>query len=546
MKYISFLLLIIGLLPVKKYAQNPDAIIPIPTNVTLGSGYFTFSEKTIISLPDNKSFIHVGIFFSDEMGQFFVNPPELRIDKADINFIWVKDSVLGNEGYRIHVSDEVINIESNNSRGAFYATRTLMQLIYDQLDGSDSVKKSFRIPIMTIEDMPRFRYRGMHLDVCRHFMPVEFVKKYLDLMALHKQNHFHWHLTEDQGWRIEIKKYPLLTSIGSIREESMIGQYKDRTYDGQPHGGYYTQEDIKEIVKYASDRYITVIPEIEMPGHSSAALAAYPQYGNNPDKIYKVVTKWGVFEDIFMPKEETFDFLKDILLEVMQLFPGQYIHIGGDEAPKKQWLESRFVQNLMIEKGFEHIDEVQSYFIKRIDTFVTDKGRKIIGWDEILEGGLSPGATVMSWRGTEGGLAAANMGHDVIMSPNSHCYLDYYQADMETEPIAFPVFLPIEKVYSFDPIPDHLPKDKHHHILGVQGNVWTEYLRHYRNVEYMAFPRALAIAELGWSDKKHQDFTSFLKRVEVHKKRLDLLDVNYFGSPINDNFEYQWRKKTAE
>ncbi len=546
MKYLPLLLLIIGLTSTKNYAQNPDAIIPVPSSMNIKEGFYTFSEKSIISLPDDKSFIHVGIFFSDELGNFFKNSPKLRIKKADINFIWVNDEDLGNEGYRMDVSKNGVTIESNNARGAFYATRTLMQLIYDQINSSQKTYGSFRIPRMSIEDSPRFEYRGMHLDVCRHFMPVEFVKKYLDLMAFHKQNHFHWHLTEDQGWRIEIKKYPLLTEIGSNRTESMIGQYKDKTYDGQPHGGFYTQEEIKEIVRYASDRYITVIPEIEMPGHSTAALAAYPQYGNNPDKIYKVATKWGVFEDIYMPTEATFDFLKDVLLEVMQLFPGQYIHIGGDEVPKRQWLESRFVQNLMEEKGFEHIDEVQSYFIKRIDTFVTDKGRKIIGWDEILEGGLSANATVMSWRGTEGGMAAANMGHNVIMSPNSNCYLDHYQSDIETHPIAFPSFLPLEKVYAFDPIPDKLPEEKHSHILGIQGNVWTEYLRHYRNVEYMAFPRALAIAELGWSDKNNLDFSSFLNRLEVHKKRLDILDVNYFGSPINDKFEYQWRKTTGQ
>lgn len=542
MKYLLLILSAISMITVSSYAQNPEAIIPVPSSIIVDQGFYELSDESVISIPDDKSFIHVGIFFSDEIGALLKNSPKLRIDKANINFIWVKDDALGNEGYRLKVKKDEISIESNNARGAFYATRTLMQLIYDQMDSPDKTYKSFRIPIMSVEDSPRFRYRGMHLDVCRHFMPVEFIKKYLDLMALHKQNYFHWHLTEDQGWRIEIKKYPLLTEIGSKRAESMIGQYKDKIYDGQPYGGFYTQEDIKEIVRYASDRYITVIPEIEMPGHSTAALAAYPQLGNNPDKIYKVATKWGVFEDIYMPREETFDFLKDVLLEVMQIFPGQYIHIGGDEVPKKQWLESRFVQNLMMENGFTHIDEVQSYFIKRIDTFVSNKGKKIIGWDEILEGGLSSNATVMSWRGTDGGIAAANMGHDVIMAPNSNCYLDHYQSDMKTQPIAFPAFLPLEKVYSFDPIPEQLPIDKHHHILGIQGNVWTEYMRHHRYVEYMVFPRAVAIAEIGWSDKKNLNYNSFLKRLEQHKKRLDLLDVNYFGAPVNDQFEYQWPK----
>ena len=387
------------------------------------------------------------------------------------------------------------------------------------------------------------------LDVGRHYMPVDFIKKFIDLLALHKMNTFHWHLTEDQGWRIEIKKYPLLTKIGSIRKQSMVGRYGDNKYDGKPYGGFYTQDEVRDVVKYAQSKYVTVIPEIEMPGHSAGVLAAYPQFGSNPDKIVDVVPKWGVMDDVLFPREETFTFLEDVLTEVMDLFPSQYIHIGGDECPKTQWKQSRFCQNLMKEKGLKDEHELQSYFIQRIDKFVTSKGRRIIGWDEILEGGLSPNATVMSWRGVAGGIAAARQNHDVIMTPTTYCYLDYYQVDKSmqpTVPIAIGGYLPLEKVYSFDPsVTDSLTAAQAKHVLGVQANLWTEYVLTPEYAEYMLFPRLIAVAETGWTPQVDRNFEDFKKRLEVHNKRLDYLKVNYYGAPINGDFPYQMPKETA-
>jgi len=365
------------------------------------------------------------------------------------------------------------------------------------------------------------------LDAGRHFYTVDFIKRYIDLMAVYKLNTFHWHLTEDQGWRIEIKKYPLLTSISSIRKESMVGAYKDMKFDKTPYGGFYTQEDIKEVVAYASKKFVTIIPEIEMPGHSQALLAAYPQLGCNPDKIYEVATKWGVSEDVLCPREETFTFMQDVLTEVMALFPGQYIHIGGDECPKKQWKESRFCQDLIKKLKLKDEHELQSYFIGRIDKFITAKGKKMLGWDEILEGGLSPNAMVMSWRGTAGGIEAAKLNHDVVMSPNDFLYLDYYQADPKTQPLAIGGNLTLSKCYSFEPDLPELTEAEAKHIVGVQANLWTEYIGTPAYAEYMTFPRALALAEIGWSPKRPKNYTAFSNRVKKHLPVMDALKINY-------------------
>jgi hexosaminidase len=334
-------------------------------------------------------------------------------------------------------------------------------------------------------------------------------------------------LTEDQGWRIEIKKYPLLTSISSVRKESMLGHYRDQKYDGKPHGGFYTQEQIKEVVAYATSKYINVIPEIEMPGHSTAVLAAYPQLGSNGDKILQVKTKWGVAEDVLFPREETFTFLEDVLTEVMALFPGQYIHIGGDECPKTQWKESRFCQDLIKKLGLKDEHELQSYFIRRIDKFVTSKGKKLLGWDEILEGGLSPNAMVMSWRGTKGGIEAAKQNHDVVMSPNSYFYIDYYQADPKTEPVAIGGFLPLSKCYSFEPDLPELTSEEAKHVVGIQANLWTEYVSNLPYAEYMTYPRALALSEVSWSPKGSKNYEDFKKRLKGHMPSMDALKINY-------------------
>ena len=361
-------------------------------------------------------------------------------------------------------------------------------------------------------------------------MPVSFIKKYLDLMAMHKLNTFHWHLTDDQGWRIEIKRYPNLTKIGSKRKETLVGHYNQNypmQFDGQPHEGYYTQAEVREIVKYAQERHITVIPEIELPGHALAALASYPNLGGDPDKKYEVATKWGVFEDVFIPTEQTFQVLQNILAEVMVLFPAKYIHIGGDECPKEAWKKNEYCQNLIKRLKLEDEEGLQSYFIKRIEKFVNSKGRTIIGWDEILEGGLAPKATVMSWRGVQGGIAAAKQKHNVIMTPNEFMYFDHYQGDPNSEPLAIGGYLPLEKVYSYEPVPSELSAEEEKYILGAQANVWTEYMATPDHVEYMVFPRAVALAELTWMPKGPRNFEDFSYRLKNHLKRLDYLEVNY-------------------
>ena len=368
-----------------------------------------------------------------------------------------------------------------------------------------------------INDYPRFSWRGMHLDVGRHMFSVEFIKKYLDLMAMFKMNVFHWHLTEDQGWRIEIIKYPKLTEISAFRTE----------HDGTVYGGFYTQDDIREIVAYAAERQITIVPEIEMPGHCMATLAAYPELSCTGGP-FEVPSVWGVKKDVYCAgKEETFEFLENVLLEVMDLFPGEYIHIGGDEVPKDRWEKCSKCQARMRKEGLADEHELQSYFIKRMETFLNEHGRKLIGWDEILEGGLAPEATVMSWRGEKGGIEAAEMGHEVVMTPNSHCYFDHYQADPSTQPKAIGGLTTLYDVYHYQPLPDELNEIEKELILGAQGNVWTEYIKTPEQVEYMALPRMIALAEVDWSPERRINWIRFIRKIKAQFKRLDVMDVKY-------------------
>jgi hexosaminidase len=438
-------------------------------------------------------------------------------------------SRLGDEGYQLIVWPKKVTISAYKEAGLFYGFQTLRQLLPPEIFREAKVEDlAWTIPAVSIEDYPRFEWRGMHLDVCRHFMPKEFIKKYIDLLALHKMNRFHWHLTEDQGWRIEIKKYPKLTEVGAWRKETLVGHYRDKPhkFDGKRHGGFYSQEDVREIVAYAAARHITVIPEIEMPGHAQAAIAAYPELGNT-DKQLPVMTIWGVNPNIFNANEETIIFLQNVLEEVLELFPSEFIHIGGDEAPKKQWEGSPDAQARIKKLGLKDEHELQSYFIKRMDTFLTEKGRRLIGWDEILEGGLAPGATVMSWRGEKGGITAAKAGHDVVMAPTTYTYFDYYQADAKNEPLAIGGHLPLRNVYNYNPIPPSLNPEEAKHILGAQGQVWTEYIPTPKKAEYMAFPRACALSEVVWTKQEQKDYKDFLERMSGHTKRLDILDVNY-------------------
>jgi len=382
-----------------------------------------------------------------------------------------------------------------------------------------------------VEDSPRFAWRGMHLDASRHFMPREFVKKFIDLLALHKMNSFHWHLTDDQGWRIEIKKYPRLTQVGGWRKQTLVGQSQSdstkRVFDGQRHGGFYTQDDVREIVAYAASRFINVVPEIEMPGHAQAAIAAYPELGNTGQQL-DPWDMWGVSEHILNPEDKTVAFMQDVLAEVLTLFPSRFIHVGGDEAVKNEWKASPRVQERIRELGLKDEHELQSWFIRQMDTYLTHHGRRLIGWDEILEGGLAPNATVMSWRGTAGGLAAARQDHDVVMAPSNKVYFDYYQSlDKATEPLAIGGFNPLDSVYAYDPVPPELEPRFAKHILGAQGQLWAEYLTDTKHVEYMAFPRVSALAETVWTPKDRKDYTDFSARLPLHLQRLDILDVNY-------------------
>ncbi len=437
--------------------------------------------------------------------------------------------------YSLDVGTQTIHLLAHDGIGLFYAFQSLRQLLPPEIEHRSYTmvprNVTWTIAATRIEDAPRFGYRGMHLDVGRHFRSVEFVKQYIDLLAMHKFNSFHWHLTEDQGWRIEIRQYPKLTEIGAWRDSTLIGNYGSGRYDNVRYGGFYTQEEIREVVAYAADRYVTIIPEIELPGHASAALAAYPEFGCGMGP-YHVQSTWGIFKEIFCPTEETFTFLENVLTEVMELFPSTYIHIGGDEALKDHWKSSDIAQAVIQREGLKDEHELQSYFIRRIEQFLSANGRKLIGWDEILEGGLAPGSTVMSWRGVEGGVAAARLNHDAIMTPTSHAYFDYYQADRATEPIAIGGFLPLQKVYGYEPIPDGLEPELHHHILGAQGNVWTEYMKTDEKVLYMAFPRAIAMAEVGWSAVDRRDWDDFLSRLKDHKHRMDVMGIRM--GPIPD------------
>ncbi len=441
----------------------------------------------------------------------------------DINLLEFNESInaeLKDNSYQLTILNKEGSIVAADSIGLIYAHQTLRQL--------KDYCRNGKVPELRISDHPSFRYRGMHLDVARHMYDVADVKKYIDLLAYYKFNYFHWHLTEDQGWRIEIKKYPKLQSIAAFRDSTLIGHYSDmpHQFDGKKYGGYYTQEEVKEIVKHAQSKGITVIPEIEMPGHSLAALAAYPELGCE-DIEYHTATKWGVFPEIYCPTEKTFSFLEDVIDEVVSLFPSKYIHIGGDEAPKDAWKKSKFCQELISSKNLKDEHGLQSYFIGRMEKYINGKGKQIIGWDEILEGGLAENATVMSWRGVEGGIEAAKAGHDVIMTPTSNCYFDYYQSVDDNEPLAIGGYLPMRKVYEWNPIPDNLEKDKHKFILGGQGNVWTEYMPTFDQVEYMAYSRLIALSETLWRGGSNKlEYSDFLERYIDHVKHWESEGVN--------------------
>ncbi|KPL13673.1 MAG: beta-N-acetylglucosaminidase [Bacteroides sp. SM23_62] len=508
------------------------SILPKPVHIKVNSGLFEITK-------DTKILVDPEIGSLGEMLSTMLSPSMgFALDVSDGNP--VRNSIrlsvnpsledLGEEGYRLTADKNRVLIEAPAGAGVFYGMQTLRQLLPAEVFG-DAASEDVRwtIPCVEIKDYPRFKWRGMHLDVCRHFMPVEFVKKYIDLIAIQKMNRFHWHLTEDQGWRIDIRRYPKLAEISAWRDETLVGHYNDepRKFDGQPHGGFYTHEEIREVVAYANGRYVTIVPEIEMPGHSQAALAAYPEISCTGGP-FKVSTIWGIRKEVYCAgNEKTFEFLENVLREVLELFPGEYIHVGGDECPKDRWEECQKCQDRIRQEGLQDEHELQSYFIKRMEKFLHDNNRRLIGWDEILEGGLAPNAAVMSWRGEAGGIAAARLGHDVVMAPYSHTYFDYYQADPQKEPLAIGGLLPIDTVYAYDPVPAELDEQQQQHILGVQGQVWTEYIPTPEKVEYMAFPRACALAETAWTPADQKDYETFTAALLQHLKRLDFLNVNY-------------------
>lgn len=499
------------------------SIIPKPVSLTTHPGHFTITESTNLTFDsNNKGLAQIAKFIKDDLKKYY--QVDLATNHGSKNAVRLQidpSLELGNEGYSLKVNAEGILISAPAPNGIFYGLQTLKQLL------PANPSNELSVPYLEIEDHPRFKWRGMMLDVGRHFYPVFYIKKLLDNMAMFKLNTFHWHLTEDQGWRIEIKKYPKLTEISSWRNQTVVGHNTDK-YDGVEYGGFYTQDQIREIVKYAADRYITIVPEIEMPGHSTAALAAYPELGCTGGP-YEVATRWGVFKDVYCAgKEQTFKFLEDVLDEVCDLFPSKYIHIGGDECPKDAWEQCPDCQQRMKDEGLKNEQELQSYFVKRIEKYLISKGKKMIGWDEILEGGVAPEATVMSWRGVKGGIEAAKLNHDVVMTPTTNCYFDFYQSkDKESEPLAQGGYLPMEKVYDYEPIPAELNKQEAQHILGAQANVWTEYITNIPHLEYMIFPRLCALSEVVWSTKGSKDFADFQSRMESTYPLLKFYNINY-------------------
>lgn len=523
-------------------------VIPLPkqTELTQGDPFILNSSTTIIYPKENPDMERIAAFLSDYIK--FSTGKSLAISdvEKDKNCIVLQADLSrsNKDAYSLNVTTDKITINGASPAAVFYGVQTLRKSIHADSDGKD-----VEFPTVNIEDYPRFGYRGMHLDVGRHMFPVEFIKEYIDILALHNMNKFHWHLTDDQGWRIEIKKYPELIEKGSMRKHTVIGRNSGE-YDGKPYGGHYTQEEAKEIVTYAKDRFITIIPEIDLPGHMVAALTAFPDLGCTGGP-YEVLGEWGVFEDVLCAgNDDVYTFLENVLSEIIEIFPSEYIHIGGDECPKVRWKECPKCQakikelGLKADKNHSAEDRLQSYVISYAEKFLNGKGRKIIGWDEILEGGLAPNATVMSWRSVEGAVAAAKQGNDAILTPTSHFYFDYYQTtDVENVPFSIGGYIPLDKVYSFNPIPAGLNEEEAKHIIGVQANLWTEYIPDSKQVEYMIMPRIDALSEVQWSLTEQKDYDSFLQRLFNMMKLYNKKGYNYsksvfdIQSKVNSNSE---------
>ncbi|WP_207234183.1 beta-N-acetylhexosaminidase [Pseudobacter ginsenosidimutans] len=511
-------------------AQSPEpGVIPMPENMMVKDGYFTIGPNTLLLYTDEPSKKKASLFASfilKNYGIALVQEKTSRNNvKNSIYFSHERGRSNKDESYTLSIDPAAI-VVAGNETGLFYGVQTMMQLVHNN-------NGNIRLKCAEINDKPRYSYRGIMQDVGYHIYPVSFIKSQIEMLAKYKMNVYHWHLTEDHGWRIEIKKYPKLTSVGAYRAGSQVSHYVDSLsgIDHIPYGGFYTQDEIRDIVAFAKERHVTIIPEIELPGHSLAALASYPQLacGDNPGP-FKVAEHWGIYEDVYCAgKENTFKFLEDVLTEVMELFPSEYIHIGGDECPKDRWKACRYCQKRIKDQKLKDEFELQSYFVKRIEKFVNSKGRKIIGWDEILEGGLAPNAAVMSWRNIEEGIKAAKQRHDVVMAPQTHVYFDFIQGKRELEPLAIGWgYNPIEKVLAFDPTPAELKEEEKKHIIGVEAAIWTEHMDTHRKVEYMLYPRLMALAEIAWTPRKKIDSVNFFeKRLPLHLAELDTTDKVY-------------------
>lgn len=528
-RLLPYLLLFAAISCAKAPSLREIAVIPEPSYCEALEGNFTITRRCRIVVPDGEAeVIRTVGFLNERLSAAAGFELEITNEPVEGPGIYFMNAGLPHEAYSIHCEPKRIVVEYGDGAGSFYALQTLLQLLPCDIFGNSlSRGTSWSVPCCKIEDSPRLSYRGMHIDCCLHYFDLDFLKKYVDVMALHKVNTFHWHLTEDQGWRLEIKKYPLLTEKGQWRKETVVGSLASGIYDGKPYGGYYTQEQVKELVAYASERYVTIVPEIEMPGHALAAIACYPELSCGLEPSYEVATRWGIFRQVYCPKEETFKFLEDVLDEVFELFPSKLIHIGGDECPKKSWKQCPNCQALMRREGLKNEEELQSWFITRMERYINSKGREIIGWDEILQGGLAPNAKVMSWLGEEGGIKAAQMHHEAVMAPYPKYYLDYWQADPESEPLAMGGPTTLRTVYEYEPVPECLTPEEQRYIIGVEGCLWTEYVPTPEHAEYMAWPRMAAIAESGWSKPSRKDWDSFTRRLETQFERYDRLGINY-------------------
>ena len=523
-------------------------ILPRPQQVDRQQGEYVMRGEQTVAFPDSSAGAHtVFRYLSEALRPAGISLKQVA-PEAKASIRWSFSDQLAEEAYTLTITPEAISICSNPSaKGLFYGVQSLLQLLPPSAwDTKQKPAESYQLPAMNLTDAPRFAYRGAMMDVGRNFLPKEAVLKMLDLMAFYKLNSFHFHLTDDQGWRIEIKKYPRLTEKGAYRKQTQVGHcdyYFPRRYDGIEKRGFYTQDEIREIVRYAADRFITVIPEIEMPGHSSAALACYPELSCGLGKTYVVRDYYDVFDEVYCPKEHTFRFLEDVLTEVIDLFPSHYIHIGGDECPKKAWKKCSHCQALMKQLNLPDESALQSWFIHRIEKFVNSRGRDIIGWDEILEGGLAPRATVMSWRGEAGGIEAARQQHSVIMTPGEYCYFDFYQEDPEEAPLAIGGYLPLDKVYSYNPLPGELTAEEQKYIIGVQANIWGEYIQTPDYFEYMTFPRLIAMSEVQWTQPERKDFASFARRLDREFERLGYRGVNACRHFYNVLIEGGWKEE---